>query len=322
MHFTPNMVSDIIKLAFKLAAFGVFIYQIRNSFQLFLSDTIVQITSFDEIGPQQFYICFDRAFDYTAAEQIGYRSHSQFLAGKLESSSTLSWRGKYGNMSFDEMASVLYRKNSAQTNLYNSSRQVLNFLTGFCLLTEPIAVNVYFTIRSLEPFMVFLDLRNINFKTQKNPWSTLQAIRTGKDTFQYGVYEIIYSKQDDTLLDGNTCSDYDKINSSHSECFELAIEDYMKSILGCLPPWWPKINNLTCERDVDVKKLNSTAMNRLLIDLDDLSDRMDIGAAKNCKPDCKTIKVHTNVLHTIPDYPKEALMKVCDDLLVLYFTLI
>ena len=123
----------------------------------------------------------------------------------------------------------------------------------------------------------------------------------------HSTFELIYSQQDDLIHAGKLCVEE---NKAYETCIEGAFSDQLVSAYGCLPPWWPKENNITCEKDLPVKQVSDKVLEKISADLDNLSDGLKIGVMKKCPTPCVTTKVKVSMLTTFPHYPYHAKMKL------------
>ena len=62
----------------------------------------------------------------------------------------LTWRGKFGNLTFGTLRDAIYKRSMNTVNVYNSSQVVFNFLSGYCLKTQPVKMDQYLKIASKE----------------------------------------------------------------------------------------------------------------------------------------------------------------------------
>ena len=122
------------------------------------------------------------------------------------------------------------------------------------------------------------------------------------------VYKLIYRRQDYSILDGKSCAEEQRI--SYAACIEQALGNEFISAYGCLPPWWPTQNNITCEHDLPPKQITGATLRNMVAYIDSLSDGLDIAATKQCLPPCVTTHVKVSVLDDFRSFPAQAKMKV------------
>ena len=87
-------------------AFGIFLFQMQNSFKKYYQGPVVQeraLTSKNVTKQPVFFVCQADQFNYTSAIANGYSGHINWAKGKLVDSKLITWKGKDGNMSFDNL---------------------------------------------------------------------------------------------------------------------------------------------------------------------------------------------------------------------------
>ncbi len=117
-------IKTMLKLVFKVLALGIFVYQMQNSIRKYIARPIVQITStakLDEIKNPEIYICQLKQFNYSLSREFGYEDEISLLTGDLRDSDYISWSGKTGDMTFDELKKILYYKAS-----YENTKKGIN----------------------------------------------------------------------------------------------------------------------------------------------------------------------------------------------------
>ncbi len=67
--------------------------------------------------------------------------------------------------------------------------------------------------------------------------TTLKVTDKGHD---YSLYRASYDNYDDSIDDGITCTDYNKLGSSFGECFQKDIDSKIMEWIGCIPMWFPE----------------------------------------------------------------------------------
>ena len=109
-------IQTVLKLLFKVLAFGIFVYQMLNSIRKYIAGPIVQITStakLDEIKNPEIYICQLNQFNYSLSKEFGYDDITALVTGDLMDSDYTSWSGKNGDKSFDQLKKELFTYNDS-----------------------------------------------------------------------------------------------------------------------------------------------------------------------------------------------------------------
>ena len=103
---------------------------------------------------------------------------------------------------------------------------------------------------------------------------------------EYKAYEITFQIEDNEILNGETCTDYTKMEGDYNECVVTHFKEQLKSVYGCnnMPPWM----NTTCDDIVKENiNLDPVDLDKAWADIDKLTDGLTIESMHNCKPPCK-----------------------------------
>ena len=60
-------------------------------------------------------------------------------------------------------------------------------------------------------------------------------------------YDVELEMYDSSLTDGQSCSDYEKLETSYGKCLEHSWKNFLLEKLGCLLPWFPHDSQPTCQ---------------------------------------------------------------------------
>ena len=102
----------------------------------------------------------------------------------------------------------------------------------------------------------------------------------------YKAIEITFQVEDHEIFDGDTCTDYTKMDDDYNECVVAHFKEQLKSTYGCnnMPPWMNATCNDIFKKDAD---LDPTNLDNAWADIDKLTDGLTIEAMHKCKPPCK-----------------------------------
>ena len=132
---------NILRISFQILAFGIFLFQMQNSFKKYCQGPVVQeryLTSKYVTKQPIFFVCQVDQFNYTTAVANGYSGHINWAKGKLVDSEKISWKGKDGNISFDQLFDSDYSSFKSVFGEINSTfPPCIWLLRGFCLELYP-----------------------------------------------------------------------------------------------------------------------------------------------------------------------------------------
>ena len=79
---------------------------------------------------------------------------------------------------------------------------------------------------------------------------------------------------------------------------------------GCLPPWWPLKNNITCEKDLPVKQIKEDDLTKTIYHIIDLDDGFNIDIMKHCLAPCVAQKVDVICEYSQTNFPRHAVLRL------------
>ena len=243
-----------VKRLFKIVVFGVFIFQMQNSIRNYVSMPVIKqssTTSLEKIKRPVIYICQDAQFNYTKARGYGYNFLTDFNIGKLAHSDNITWTGKDGNTSFDELQEKLFNVDYTNLTAWTSVSgdqddwnpagigRVYFTPNGFCmkLLGSASKIKFYTTKQSTvlvtDPSMEskLMIPRINNGKFSVGP--------IGKELFNEFVYELEVSLHDAHMHHGKTCYYYSNTEENYEDCLANGMKKSFLAWYSCLPPWFP-----------------------------------------------------------------------------------
>ena len=234
----------------QVLAFMVFVFQMQQSVRKYFAGPIFlqkSTTTLDEIQPPVVYVCQKDQFKYNVSHEFGYFNFLKFASGSLMDSSVITWKGKYGNFTYEELQDYIYDSNYSdlivENHLEETNETDVTFVTsyGFCMKLLTLENNNFMGLYNVKrssvllvdpstdnPFeIIHLDNGKINFGP------------TSDDQFDFYSYELVWTLHDSSIYDGISCTNYDNLGKSYGECVEDEMSKKMLSLYSCLPPWFP-----------------------------------------------------------------------------------
>ena len=102
------------------------------------------------------------------------------------------------------------------------------------------------------------------------------------------IYLVI---QDNSIKDGITCQDYERINSSYGKCLYQAMRQEFLEYLDCLPPWMPDNLGEVCELDKAVNIKDKEKYARLTDNLLEFTSSREMDCWDKCLKPCTSMSV-------------------------------
>ena len=296
---------EMIRKLFQTMALIFFLVQFHQSVRKYFSYPVVEQTSqtlVENLPPPVVYICQDSQFNYSVAKSYGYQLEANFMAGILNNYGPVTWKGKYGNLTFKDLEKIIFDhdyqnliigKKSRTTNkifLFLPVQQIFLFPHGICLKMLDVEPKPWFYILPSKKtiFMLVDPARANSLRTEETQEGhTMIGIEKGS-------YEIEYTLNDDSIHDGITCTDYTKLESSYDDCLSAVLREELLSAYGCLPPWFKErsLKQKCGEANFDVKSLE-TIVNVLM----ELFSSSELKMFERCLPPCTTLLMKLQRTH-------------------------
>ncbi len=298
-----------IKLIFLIFAIGIFIFQMQNAIEKYTKRPIIQQTSkmeFDEVKKPVIYICQESQFNYTKAKSYGYDTLTRFNTGTLKDSDVITWKGRFGDQSFDKLQRDIYvhdfkdllvkTGHSVYEEIKVQTDTVFIVHEGFCKKLD--ATNRSVMLHSTKRYNLYLIdpylANNLTFPAGENVKVTFGSL--GNGYFDTKSYKIEISLYDNRIDDGITCTDYEKARTSFGQCIETRLGESMLNWLGCYLPWFQKSTKFSCEM-ANKTKMTKTVFNEMT----KLINGWKMKSSSACKQPCMTmdftlkkVRVNTN----------------------------
>ena len=226
---------------------------------------IVEQTStipYDSITQPIIYVCQDNQFNYVSAREIGYPTKTDFTYG-ITLDRKLTWTGKNGNETYEDLVKLLYKTDYESLLLVASEKRIDGnkkigadkvFLNAYGFCMKLLHTNKTVSIESKYETLFFLidPARSNNLSLNYMTVYMGEFGPSGNNTFQGYNYEVKIQLHNHKILDGETCTDYDKLSSSYGGCLRDKMQESFLNWYGCTPPWIQK-KNQTCDIDKAVQ---------------------------------------------------------------------
>ena len=225
-----------------------------------------------------------------------------------QNSSLIQWTDGLGNATFQDLKSSLYNSNYtgyfakvSDTGNYNDwniseDTEIFTLQHGMCkkLKTIKKGTIIYSKFSSI---IILVD------PAKDSPLKVFQ-IENGFQNFAHKdngfysshTYEVELSIHDSSVYDGVSCTNYERIESSYRECLETALKSKFLQWYGCLPPWFPNLDTLSCELNKNVPKPDSGTQIDITNEFAKLIDGLELDTFKSCLPPCKKLQLKHNLL--------------------------
>ena len=245
---------QFVRAIFLILAFGIFLYQIKQSIEKFIDPPVIQAISMmkaNELPLQPiFHLCqpFEDQIDNMKAKEYGYDAYREIIHVGVLLNGSISWSGQYGNTTFEEIINDVYCFNytglkieEIRNETVTNVTRTISFLfpSGFCntLNFESFPLMGRISSETSLRFSISDPRKANDLRTEEKPEGrvTLGSV----EKFEWKRIEIKYELFDAKINDGVTCTDYAnaKYGSSYGECVKKVLRTKLFNIYGCMPPW-------------------------------------------------------------------------------------
>ena len=292
---------ELIRKVFQTFTVILFIVQFQQSVRKYFEYPVVVQTSqvaVQDLQAPVVYICQDDQFNYTKSISNGYEFFTKFMAGILmNTTSTITWNGYHGNHTYKELENLLFDYDYSKLDLSKNKKWVYNNTLRFIF---PHGVCMKFLNVQSQPWLILKTAKKV--KVLFVDPARANTIRTGANFdaegsigpvfsthFQFRVYDVDYSLHDESIYDGSSCTNYEKLDSSYGECLMAALKDEFLTNYGCVAPWIPGNNsekvcgNVT---KIEAKSTEHTLIYKILLEL---VKNQEPDLFRKCLLPCKTM---------------------------------
>ena len=276
----------------------------QNSFKKYFEAPVVQeqsLSTIDNTRQPTIYVCQADQFNDTAAFENGYPGRTTFTIGKLEGHQEMTWRGKYGNSTFEDIFNTDY------SNFYSKHSNLEHLFLpqhGFCKKMLKKRSDIYIKTHKRSMILIVDPYLDSGFYVVEVNSGRLYFGPTYDNYFDSSSFNLKYMYHDNKIADGQSCTDYEMIESSYGTCIENIMKKYLLECYGCLPTWFPKEKGLTCEIEKDVNDFNE----EYCVELNSIFTSFMLGKNlmmfEECLPPCLKMSIeikrtyyHANILN-------------------------
>ena len=317
---------ELIRKVFQTLAVILFTIQIHQSVRKYFSYPVVVQTSqvpVKDLPSPVVYVCQADQFNYTQARKYGYQYESRFMAGILNSS-FISWSGRYGNLTYDDLENLIYGFNYTTLKVgvksdpdkewnYDHHMQTISlYPQGVCkkLQDVPAKPLVRITTKKADTIFFVDPARANDIRTEQTLDAQVTIGPSSNTHYEFGSVEVEYAIHDDSILTGITCNDYTNSHTSYANCLKTIHNDVFLSKYRCLPPWvTTNDTKKTCTKAMNIETstiYGSTVYNVVK----ELVNNKEVGMFKKCLPPCITTTMKIQKLRYDKNSPTEAYLEI------------
>lgn len=169
---------------------------------------------------------------------------TDFLTGNLtDHESGISWEGKHGNQTYQELEDMLFKKTYTSFTTPNKILDDNFILThGFCKKVGESNLTGKYEFKTKEKSRLLIIDPNRVCKLRISEMDSSPIVMGPTDEnlgyFSYEYFELDYTLHDKSIHDGTSCLNYERLGSSYGECVNNKLKDISLKSYGCLPQWF------------------------------------------------------------------------------------
>ena len=256
-----------------------------------------------QIKPPLFYVCHFAQFNYTRAESLGYSTYEDFVLGKVNGSDKATWIGKSRNQTYNKTVKSLFNDDYSDLDTgLTSTKIVFIHPYGFCTqMTMTNLTMVEQEVRSKHSVSIVIqDPYNSNNLKIEGELGEIEKLDAEKGKNEYLQNKMFYKLHDESVYDGDKCTDYSKLNMSFGQCLEKEVKNKLIKLYDCIPQWFPG----------NMKKCSASSQPIT----DEAKDYISkISSSNNivtaCKPSCKKLELQLKRIGK-SDHPTMAIFDI------------
>jgi hypothetical protein len=300
---------EITRKLFQTFASILIIIQLHQNIKKYFHHPVVVETSkvlVKDLTPPVVYVCQTNQFNPLRAGSQGYDFITDFATGTMKNSNTVTWQGKYGNLTYQALEDLAFDYDYKLPDPRNNALEKKFFLSkGICMKLTNITQKphmLFETEKEVIFFMVDPAKENDIYPKQTEdatsrigPTSRIGSKSkigsTSASFYDRKVYEIEYKLHDSRVHDGVTCTDYDNSEwISYRNCLNVVKKKRLLSTYGCLPPWFPhQESDKLCETVKD--KTKEEIKKDIRKDLIEILNNREIDSLNECLLPCITTEI-------------------------------
>ena len=300
---------------FKILAFGFFLFQMYHAMIKFLNRPEVNessVTTTEKILKPLMYVCDDDQFNYDTVRKLGYQDKTSYVTGKLNGSENPSWIGNsFENFSAYDLLKSLHNFNYTDVNVIDGdtaqipTEQLYIHPNGFCLKILDFKFDQAIEITSKHEvrFYILDPYKSSQLRVEEAlGHSTVMNVKNEK--FEFNNFKVSYTLYDESIHDGNTCTDYTNKGSTYGECIANEMNEKLLDWFDCIPPWF--YGNMT--KCVNSSRPHNEEAETFLAEFITNSDM-----ESRCLPSCLSMQMKFMKVFKISNYPDKAVLIVKHD---------
>ncbi len=232
-----------LRTTFQILAFCIFIFQMQQALVKYFNKPksySMSSSSIKDFKQPLFYVCNENQFIYDKANEIGYAGMTDYHTGRVSNSVTPSWLGNSTdvNLNGENILHSMYQFNYSDMSI-GDTKKVFIQPHGFCLQVFPESMSSLAFAGYHEVKFIILDpYQSTMFRLEEIHGKSTSLRKTEKG-YEYSMFRAAYEIHDDSINDGITCTDYNKLGSTFGECFQNEVNSKMLGWMGCIPIWFP-----------------------------------------------------------------------------------
>ena len=280
-----------LRYIYHIIVLAIFLIQAYQSINKYFQYPIVyqeSSTDIETIEKPTIQVCFKDHFNYEKASTFGYEWKTDFLTGMFPNKTEKSWKGLYGNHTFQKIQQATYEQDISKIEINTPSELKYKFGKGYCLKSSRFGKRL--EIVSKEKLLAVFLVHSSTDTIISYDKSMHSMIELGSNTNGYlKEYEISYDIIDNTFHDGTKCIDYRQQEETYGYCIYRVFESYLVSNYGCYLPWMDARDGKQCEVDIPVGRLE--LQDDIYENIWALTSGLKIDLMTQCLPSCYQVKV-------------------------------
>ena len=223
--------------------------------------------------------------------------------GRIEDSQTITWMGKDGIKTPEQMLSSLfdvdYNSFAVLAQIDKGLREwvdidydeVYQIPYGYCKRLEQDQRKIRIQSRERNTIIFVDPSKDNSLRISRMDNGKVVFGPVGNDLFEEFTFEIEIGLKDLNIHEGVSCTNYNSKDISYGQCIEKIFEEALVDWFGCIPVWFSGQSNITCQTDANIKIPNKALLDHMKTQFYTLVKEFNLDMFETCLPPCITMNI-------------------------------
>lgn len=223
--------------------------------------------------------------------------------GRIEDSKTITWKGKDGLKTPEEMQKFLFDVDYtsfavlAQTDkgirewVEIESDEIYQIPYGYCKRLEQDQRKIMIQSRERNIILFVDPSKDNSIRMSRMDNGKVVFGPVGEHLYEEFTFQIEIGIKDLNIHEGISCTNYDSKGFSYGQCIQNIFGKALIDWFGCIPVWFSGPSNITCQTDANIKNPDQTLLDYMKTQFYTLVKEFNLDMFETCLPPCITMNI-------------------------------